>query len=252
MKIYTATLDECVLKEDGGTIDITKMKGVPNYKLTATYTVANIDASLYFVDKLTAALHAGGIPDCYTIFPGTDNCMVKEKTATLKTPTVATVKLMAETESGSLPNDEVEIGVTLREVETIKDADDKQIEVEYNGSKQTGTIRKRIPVVTAKVSRSTSGLSLDEAKAFVGTTSNGGPLGGSDGQWLTAGITNRKNENGTRTANYEFEYDDNQHKQTAAFHDENGDIPNGAKEGDGLKTVQVYKNTRFPIRNLNL
>lgn len=161
----------------------------------------------------------------------------------------------------------IEVGASLSEDETTKDADGNPFSVEYTypanypGDKAGQTwgdvgdaVQKLVPSMTIVVTRREAASPGDTAKQFVGKV-NDGPWSldstANARQWLCTSITGRSEDGGlTYTVVYQFERRETWDLGIYFINPDTGKPPADLVDGVGIKQVQLYTEADFDLLGL--
>ena len=247
-------------------------EGPDGFRATVVYHLTGVTGNPE--QRVASALFTAGIPQPGDPYPGIAGLRVHSRTATPITDSTTTaVKVVVQYEqlkvdqqpadSTQLP--QISVGGSLNQVTTQKDVFGNQITVSHTFDQadadgnittttktQGGEVEVQVPATVFQYVRrepiSPGILSLE----YVGKI-NGSFFAGADaGKWLCTRIEGQSDDGGqTYTVTYEFQKNDDGWDATVLYIDpDTGRPPIGLVEGEGIKTVQVYRMADFGQLNL--
>jgi hypothetical protein len=143
----------------------------------------------------------------------------------------------------------IEVGASVIQVETNKNAAGNVMSVQYGGSTQGGLVSKFVPQTTISVTRREFGSPGSKARNYVGKVNSSGwslDPGAQARTWLCTSINGRSIGGGGYEVNYQFQYRDETWDETIVYMDpETGRPPNDVSDEEGINTYIVYQTTNF-------
>jgi hypothetical protein len=237
------------------------------YEARVSYQVENVFGNES--SRLYTAMQADGVPPIGEPHPTVPNISVVDRQAKCypNSPNTVRVDVVYRTpEPGEKLAGEgegvVSLSTTVQTAETQFDAYFDPIRVTYTGESidedgnlvtttttQTATVSIQEPSTVLRITRRESTPRFEEAIAYVGKVNSRFWSRGLPRQWLCTGITADTDDDGaTYIVTYEFQHNPSLSGWdiTVAWQDENGNIPEDATDGNGLKrNVQVYPERDF-------
>ncbi|MCC6580059.1 MAG: hypothetical protein IT440_06420 [Phycisphaeraceae bacterium] len=206
-------------------------------------------------DRLTAALHAAGMPRLGDPHPTSPTMRVSAVRAEPDGDSAAVIHIdYAGPDASTTSKPVVELGVTTQSRRTPVDRHGNAIEVSHTA---TGDEADRVrqgavatvisPSATLSFTRVEAVLPLALAQRFVGTVNRAAIFGAASGQWLCTAITGQS-DNGGRTfrVRYEFQFSAAGWRPTVCFTDPlTGRIPANLEPGAGIVQVDMHQPENF-------
>ncbi len=149
-------------------------------------------------------------------------------------------------EAGSI----VEVGASVIQVETNKNAAGNVMFVSFEDNDQGGFVSKFVPNTTISITRREFVSPGTKARNYVGKVNSSGwglDSGAQARTWLCTGITGRSIDGGeTYEVNYQFQYRAETWDETLVYIDPTtGRPPNGVSDEDGINSYIIYQTTNF-------
>lgn len=226
--------------------------------------------------RLYNAVRAAGVPRFGDPHPSIPNLRVVQRSAAFdggNDRVVVTLTYRVPQANESPPSDPsgntqagiVRVGSTVQGATTQRDVNGEPITVrhvfpddheEFPGRDitQGADVELSIPQLVLTESRRENGTPADKARAFVGKVNQFACFGGAARTWLCTRIEGTTNDAGaTYEVTYEFQYNEQTWDAVVVFRDPNTQRPVDApEEGEGIKTVQVYRVANFAALGLSL
>lgn len=234
------------------------------------FNVADVDTSTG--DLLKNAAEDGGVPQLGDEYPTDSTLILVEQIPTAISTTAVEIRLLyrVPTPADVNPNQpdavQIEVGTTLRSIETNKDitsTEEVEVLLEVSWSRapdgqspQPGMLTKDVPITTLIFRRRESSSPGSISRAYTGTLNAEAFQGSVPGTWRCSSITGSSNDNGENyDVTYTFEFLADGWKKVLAWTDPDtgkaasGDNPKPS-EGDGFKTIDVYTAKDWTEMNL--
>jgi hypothetical protein len=147
-------------------------------------------------------------------------------------------------------NSVIEVGASLIQVETNKNAAGNVMSVNYDGQEQGGLVGKLVPQTTISITRRESGSPGAKARNYVGKVNSSGWALDSSAQartWFCTAITGRSTDGGaTYEVNYQFQYRPETWDENIVYIDPGtGRPPSDVSDTNGINTYEIYATTNF-------
>jgi hypothetical protein len=152
--------------------------------------------------------------------------------------------------------DEVEIGSSITQIETKKDATGALMIVEYGSPahQQAVTVNKSAPQTTISITRRENGSPGVKSRNYVGKVNTSGwakDPGAQARTWMCTSIVGRNTGGNVYEVNYQFQYRPETWDHTEVYIDpETGRPPYDVVDGTGLKTFVIYQTANFNALSL--